>query len=403
MLDLPVSSARRLALCKAGLLKPEWTGLPRRATGTGQRARKAGLAIVKRFGYLQLDTVSIAGARSHAIVLMSRIDGFEPRLAEKLLQPGEPIFEYWGHEASWIPMELYPNFAFRREAFAHHPWWGDLIGQHPQVARDLVERIRSEGPLRSADMEGSSGQGWWDLKLSKRVATALWSSGELAISERRNFQRIYDLAERVIPEAIFHRRMAKDEALEALLLQALEGHGWATTSTLAQTWRLKNMQRVISSALDRLTEMGTIEACTLIRTDGALRRGWIRPADLELVGRLERVRPRRDRGVLLSPFDPVLWDRRRVEDLFGFHQVLEIFKPASQRRYGYYCLPVLAGADLVARFDLKADHRNGRLKVLSFHEEAGAKARASASTACSWALTRFATSLGLIPDEHNRR
>ena len=159
MESIPIREARRLALLRAGLLKPEWTSLPRRARGRGKQARKAAHRIIGRFGYLQLDTVSIAGARSHAIVLLSRLEGMEPSLGEELLQPGEPLFEYWGHEASWIPMELYPVFGFRRRAFRHHPWWGNIVGEHPKETRLLRRRIREEGPIRSLDMEGRGSRG----------------------------------------------------------------------------------------------------------------------------------------------------------------------------------------------------------------------------------------------------
>jgi uncharacterized protein YcaQ len=390
--------ARRLALARAGLLKPEWTGLPRRAAGRTLRARKAAHRIIRRFGYLQLDTVSIAGARSHAIVLLSRLDGFDHELAEELLRPAEPLFEYWGHEASWIPIELYPVFEFRRKAFCRHPWWGDLIGQHPQIADNLRRRIRDEGPLRSLDMEGSGSSGWWDLKLVKRVATALWSAGELAIRERRNFQRVYDLTERVIPEQWRRNDLSEPQAVEHLLLRALKGHGWASTGTLSQTWRLANQQQNIAVALNRLVEKDEILACALIGEDQKKHPGWIRPRDLELAARLKRVRPRADKGVLLSPFDPVLWDRRRVRQLFGFDQVLEIFKPAAQRKYGYYCLPVLAGDRLVARVDLKAAWKTKQLNVLAvLFEEANRKdtANAAAREAVRTALNRYAGALGL--------
>ena len=145
METLDLTQARRLALARAGLLKPEWTGMPRRATGLTRRARRAAHYVIARFGYLQLDTVAVAGARSHAIVLLSRLEGFDPALAEALLQPGEPLFEYWGHEACWLPIDLYPVFAFRRQDFQEHPWWGDLIGQHPRMAADLTRRIREAG------------------------------------------------------------------------------------------------------------------------------------------------------------------------------------------------------------------------------------------------------------------
>jgi uncharacterized protein YcaQ len=394
METISTRAARRLALARAGLLKPGWTGMPRCASGRGRKARSAAHAVIGRFGYLQLDTVSIAGARSHAIVPLSRIEGFDPTLAEELLQPGEPLFEYWGHEACWLPMELYPVFAFRREEFRHHPWWGDLIGQHPELADRLLRQIRDEGPLRSLDMEGRGSSGWWELKVAKKVATALWSSGELAIRERRNFQRTYDLAERVIPDELREHRVPKEEALEILLHRALGGHGWAATGTLAQTWRLRNRPGEIREALSRLEERGAIVPCALVLENGRTCTGWIRPEDLELAPRLDGVRPRRDRGVLLSPFDPLLWDRRRVDQLFGFHQVLEIFKPAARRIYGYYCLPVLAGEHLVARLDLKADRRTGRLLVLARHFE-GEPSSAS-HEAVSSALDRYAAAIELV-------
>ena len=400
METIGVRQARRLALARAGLLKPEWTGMPASAAGRGQRARRAAQAVIRRFGYLQLDTVAVAGARSHAIVLLSRLKRFTPSLAEELLRPGEPLFEYWGHEASWLPIELYPVFAFRRRAFRHHPWWGDLIGQHPQIADNLRRRVREEGPLRSLDMAGRTRSGWWDLKLAKRVATALWSSGEFAIRERRHFQRTYDLAERVIPLRWRKHSLPQPASIEALLLQALDGHGWATTTTLAQTWRLQKRRPAIEAALGRLKAAGKIVACALVTAEGRRRAGWLRRTDCDLITRLERVRPRRDQGVLLSPFDPVLWDRRRVKQLFDFDQILEIFKPAKQRIYGYYCLPVLAGEKLVARLDLKADRQAGRLNVRALHFEAGRVRRdipARDRRAAETALARYAEALSLRP------
>jgi uncharacterized protein YcaQ len=398
METLGIRSARRLALARAGLLKPEWTGLPRRAAGRGRRARSAAHRVIQRFGYLQLDTVSIAGARSHAIVLMSRLAGFDPALAEELLQPGEPLFEYWGHEASWLPIELYPVFEFRRKAFRHHPWWGDVIGEHPEVARRLRRRIEEEGPLRALDMEGAGSRGWWDLKVAKKVASALWSSGDLAIRERRKFQRTFDLAERVIPDSWRAQTVSAPDALEELLLYALKGHGWAATGTMTRTWRLRNWPKEIPAALKRLEEKESIMPCALISEGGKRSRGWIRPQDLELASRLESVRLRRDRGVLLSPFDPVLWDRARVKKLFSFEQICEIFKPAEQRKYGYYCLPVVAGEHLVARFDLKADRKTGRLDVLAAHyETAGGDSKAGQRDreAARFALARYAEAVDL--------
>jgi len=271
---LSTREARRLALARAGLLAPRWSGLPARARGATAPARRAAHAVIERFGYLQLDTVSIAGARSHALVLMSRLEGLDPALGEDLLRPGAPLFEYWGHEASWLPMSLYPHLAFRRRAFRRHPWWGDLLGQHPREADALLRRIRDEGPLRSADLEGSSG-GWWNLKLTRKLAVALWSSGALAVRARRRFRRTYDLAERVIPDA-WRRDGDEDEGVRALTRRALAGHGWATEATLAATWRLR--RGPVKAALRALADAGEVMPCALV---GGARPtpGWIRPAD----------------------------------------------------------------------------------------------------------------------------
>jgi len=126
--------------------------MPRRASGGAGRARAAAYRVLHRFGYLQLDSVSVAGARSHAIVLLSRIEGMDPMLAEELLKPGQPLFEYWGHEASWIPLDLYPCFGWRRRQYRRHPWWGDVLGDHGSLAAAVMDRITEAGPLRSSDL-----------------------------------------------------------------------------------------------------------------------------------------------------------------------------------------------------------------------------------------------------------
>ncbi len=401
MESIGLIEARRLALARAGFLAPGRTGFPTQARGAGARARDAAVEVVRRFGYLQLDTISIAGARSHGIVLLSRFPKMARTLPEELLTPGTALFEYWGHEACWLPMEMYPHFEFRRREFRSHPWWGNLVGKHPEIAKTVLGRIRDEGPLKTGDLEngGKRGKGFWELGITKRVADALWSSGELAIRERRNFQRTYDLAERVIPKDLRERSVDEAEALAALLLRALEGHGWATTGTLARTWRLRNRKPKLDAALRSLVKRNAIAPCELVAGKRRIA-GWIPQADLELAASLTKLRPRADRGVLLSPFDPLLWDRERVQLLFDFEAVLEIFKPAAKRKYGYYCLPVLAGDRLVARFDLKADRAAGNLRVLRarFEDSGHARPRSVADAeAARTALQRWATTLGLKP------
>ena len=391
--SISVAQARRLALSGAGLLAPRRLGLHERAGARPVRARERCHRIIEHFGYLQLDTVAVSGARTHSVVLASRLEGLDASLGETLLAPGAPLFEYWGHEASWLPLSLYPCFAWRRREYQVHPWWGDALQEHPEVARSLVRRIESEGPLRSLDLEGKSGGGWWNLKLTRRVAESLWLAGRLAVRERRSFQRSFDLVERVIPDEVRSRRVSTALAFDTLLLRALDGHGWASAGTLAATWRLVKRRNQIDDSLRRLQEMGRIRPCAL-RTEGRNVPGWIRAEDLERIPELGRLRPRRDRGVLLSPFDPLLWNRTRVQTLFDFEQRIEIYKPASQRRYGYYCLPVLAGDQLIGRVDLKARRAEGKLDVLSVHFES-ASPTPRERHALRGALERFAASVAL--------
>jgi len=328
-------------------------------------------------------------------VLHSRITGLDAGVPETLLRHAAPLFEYWGHEASWLPMELYPFFGFRRKENQTHPWWGDLIGEHPRQARAILRRIRDEGPLRSSDLGETAKAGWWNLSINKKLLSALWSRGDLAIRERSGFQRIYDLTERVIPRRWREQWIPRRDAIRELLLRALAATGWATTGTLAATWRFRNMKTEVDEALGRLEAEGKITACAI----GDLPRssGWIRPEDLELTAKLARARPRRDRGVLLSPFDPVLWAKRRTQQLFDFDHVMEIFKPPEKREYGYYCLPVLAGESIVARCDVKADRRAGRVNILSTHREPlrGGRTRASDDAAIRSAFRRHAAATQL--------
>ncbi|TFG38680.1 MAG: hypothetical protein E4H44_03485, partial [Candidatus Aminicenantes bacterium] len=217
MESLSTRQCRRLALARAGLLKPEWTGMPKTARGRGPSARRACLEIVRRFGYLQLDSIGVTGARTQGLVLMSRLDGLDPSLAEDLLQPGEPLFEHLGHEACWQPMEDWPLFAFRRRELRDAPRWGAFVADHRDVATEILRRIETEGPLRSLDFESGRFGGNWQLKIATFVASALWGTGELAIRERRSFQRVYDLAERVIPNQVRSQSMTFDQALPELI------------------------------------------------------------------------------------------------------------------------------------------------------------------------------------------
>jgi len=396
---IDIRDARRLALVAAGLLRPNLIGLPTSVSGAGLRAKKAAHALINHFGYLQLDTVSVAGARSHCIVLHSRWPRLDPSIGETLLTPEAPVFEYWGHEACWIPLDLYPHFEFRRVGFRNQPWAKRALAKNPGLDRELLERVRNEGAIRSLDLEGKGAGGWWGHKPAKRIAVLLWSTGELAIRERQNFQRTFDVAERVIPPAIRRRSgsLSLAQALPELLYRALAGHGWAQTGTLASTWRIRNRQKEVEAALATLCDQGRVVPCTL-QTNPRDQKGWIRTDHLGLLSKIRRLRIDPTDSRLLSPFDPLIWDRRRTLNLFGFDYTIEIFKPKVKRVFGYYSLPILAGEFLIGRTDLKADRRKGELRILSHHREdlrgLGLEPK-TAKAAESIALQRFADAMEL--------
>jgi len=392
---IDVRGARRLALARAGLLKPAMTGLPSRAAGRGAEARDAALEVVSRFGYLQLDSIGVTGARTPAIVLHSRLEGLDARVTDDMLGPGGPIYEYWGHAASWVPLDLYPCLAFRRRDFRSRSMWGDVAVENPGLAKAIMKRVRKEGPLRTSDLVVPVRMKGIRLNLARHVASALWSEGRLCIRERRKNQRVFDLPERVIPAEVRAARVPHREAMRILVRRSLAGHGWAELRTIVDTFRLSRRRKEVVGALRELTEIGEVVTCDLL-DQGERVPGWARVLDLDLAARLRRTRPRKDRGVLLSPFDPVLWDRARVRRLFGFDYTIEIYKPKATRTYGYYCLPVLAGERLTARVDLKADRKAGVVRVLSAHREPGLPGAADAA-ALAGALARFGRFVGLEP------
>ncbi len=378
--------ARRLALHCSGLLgNSNWPKTVKRSNHSVEAA-----AAVARMGYLQLDTIPISGARSHGLVLASRLPNYRAADAENLLGATDSLFEYWGHEVSWLPLSLYGALEFRRQEFHHLPWWSDMVKEHPQWVEEIMSRIEDEGPLCSRDFKGDVADGSWYSRPSRRVLAALWSSGELAVHNRIGFERHFDLTERVIPLKDCPA-LPEAEGVALLLESAAALHGWATPTTLCETYRLRRNRHAVAEALAMLFESGRLQLCDLVTQDGQRVAGTIRPEDLESAATLTGARG--PRGVLLSPFDPLVWDRKRAALLFGFEAIMEFFKPAAQRQYGYYCLPVLSGEHLVSRVDLRADRKGGTFEVLARHDVAAHAQRAAG--ALPVALARHEKAVGL--------
>jgi len=275
------------------------------------------------------------------------------------------LFEYWGHEASLMPVELHPLLRWRM-ARAHDEAWGGMrrvARERPELLRDVLEQVRERGPLAARDLAEKrprrSGP-WWDWSESKKAIELLFWSGEVTSARRRNFERLYDLPDRVLPRAVLDAPTpAEEDAQRALVRLAAIAMGVAAEPELRDYFRLP-----AAAIRPRVAEL--VEAGELVPVEVE---GWDRPGYLHRDARIPR---RVAARALLGPFDNLLWERGRVERLYGFRFRLEIYVPQPKRVYGYYVLPFLLGDRLVARADLKADRQAGLLRVHAVHQEAGA-------------------------------
>jgi uncharacterized protein len=339
---------------------------------------------IRRLSCVQLDSISTV-ERSHRIVLTSRLGVYPQGTESKLLGQGR-VFEYWAHEASLLPVEDFPLFRWRMRGQGHWNTHEVALREHPEVIEHVLDEIRSRGPLGSRHFDGGGGGGMWNWKPAKKVLDSLWDRGDLSIAGRQGFQRLYDLTERVIPRAVLDApEPSDDEAVRALVLRAVRGRGALTESGIAEHYRLPGRMATVRPHVEALVAEGLLRR---LRVDDGGPPVLV-PGELPLA---ETVSPG---ATLLSPFDNLLWDRPFAERVFGFNHIMEIYKPAPQRVYGYYVLPLLRGDRLVGRVDLKADRKAGVLRVLAFHREPRVRASAALEESFERALERLARAAGL--------
>jgi hypothetical protein len=338
---------------------------------------------IRTLSCVQLDSISTV-ERSHRIVLASRVGAYPREAVTQLLRKGR-VFEYWAHEACLVPVEDWP--LFRSVMSEHHPWRGDVIGQHPALAEDVRAAIRDRGPLASRDFDGSGPGGMWNWKPAKVMLEALWHRGELVIAGRvSGFQRLYDLAERVVPREVLEApELDEPTRLRELTLRAVRGRGALTEAGVVEHWRLAGGVARIRPHAEELVREGVLERVS-VEDEGA---PMLVPAGADP----DPLRP--TTAVLLSPFDNLLWDRRFVKRVFGFDHVIEVFKPAPQRRYGYYVLPFLWRDRIVGRADLKSERSEGALAVRALHLEPGVRQSGALDEALDRALDRLRRTIGL--------
>jgi hypothetical protein len=380
-LSLSLKQARRLALV---------------AQGFGGRqppaVAKAGhlLKIIERLGVLQIDSVN-ALVRSHYLPLFSRLGPYSQKLLEQAAWSAgrqRALFEYWGHEASLLPLQLHPLLRWRMRRAANGQGIYQQMARFGREQQDVIRRVlqavREQGALGAGSLstrEERAGP-WWDWSAEKHALEWLFAAGEVTVAGRRGFERLYDLPERVIPAAVLDQPTPDEaDAQRQLLLRSAQALGVATEKDLRDYFRLDPADS--RTRLAELLENGDLLAVQV--------QGWDKPA--YCAG--EPKPPRRvNASALLSPFDSLVWERARTERLFDFHYRLEIYTPAHKRVYGYYVLPFLHDERLVARVDLRAERAHGRLAVHALHEEKHGLDEAGC-VALAGELRRLADWLGL--------
>ena len=374
-MNLTSAAARALQLEAQGLLRP-----PR------SRATKAGvLAAIRRMGALQIDTIHVV-ARSPYFVLWSRLGDYRPEWLDQLLAEHR-LFEYWAHEACFLPIEDYALFRHRMLDPESMGWRHFFTDELRQLVPEVLRVVRERGSVRSVDFQKPNGKagGWWQWKGEKRVLENLFTAGELMIARRQNFQRVYDLRERVLPDWSDERLPPRDETERALVLKAVRALGVTQANWVADYFRMSRKHTL--AVVRALAEEGQLLRCAVT--------GWEQPAFVhpEQADALEaaaagKLKP--TYTTLLSPFDPIVWDRARAQAVFGFDYRLECYTPEPKRQYGYFVLPILRRGVLIGRLDAKARRANGVFEVKTLYLEDGLKGSAALAADVGAALASCA-------------
>ncbi|MFJ5139996.1 winged helix-turn-helix domain-containing protein [Streptomyces sp. NPDC088707] len=319
--ELSADDARRIALRAQGFL-----GAPDRRAGVR--------GVLRGLGQVQLDTISVL-ARSHELIPYARLGAVGRTTVEDAYWTGSHAFEYWSHAACVLPVEEWPHFAFRRRAYRGRPHWGHELsaGAYDKV----IDQLRAEGPRTATELGGAKNKGeWWDWSDTKIAVERALMYGEVVVVERRGWKRVYDLAERAIPQTLLHDDLDDTECVRRLVRQAGEALGVGTRADIADYHRLKGEQ------FDAVVEAAGLVPVTVA--------GWGKPAWADPAALATEPRGRH-RTTLLSPFDSLIWERPRTERIFGFTHRLEAYVPKQKRIHGYFAMPVLAGGRLVGRVD----------------------------------------------------
>ncbi len=376
--------ARRVFLARQGL-----------CNAPGRALDKSGLLqLIHDLGFVQVDSIQTV-ERAHHQILFSRNQTYRREHLTELVERDGALFENWTHDASILPSAffVYWKHRFRREEQAIIERWRKWRGEGFELGFDeTYERIVKGGAVRSRDVKAAEhvSGGWWNWHPSKTALEYLWRTGKLAIAGRENFQKVYDLVERVLPEQHREPEVSHDDFVDWACRSALERLGFATPGEIAAFWDLLSPAEVREWIA--ANHRGVGEVLVEPVDGGKPRASYCLDGFVDTIAQTPEA-PGRLR--VLSPFDPLLRDRNRTERLFGFFYRIEVFVPEPRREYGYYVFPLLEGDRLVGRIDMKADRRAGRLNVRRLWLEPGARASAGRMEKLEAELARIARFTGV--------
>lgn len=340
---------RRLALSAQGLLQSQ-------PFGSGLAgARKA----INHIGYVQLDTISVV-ERAHHHVFHSRVPKFKPAMTNQMLLNGD-IFEYWAHAAAFLPIADFRfSLPYKHAIKSGQTHWYKT--RDKKLMRELLTRIRSDGPLRSRDVETNIKKraGWWDWKPAKKALEQMYMEGDLMVCNREGFQKTYDLTERVLPSRVNIQMPSMEEFAAHIVEQQLHCHGFASLKGLTYLRRNTELRKSVKALVNERLAQRTLEQAQTSSGEVFI---------LE-IGALERPLPRlNNRLLILSPFDNSVIQRERLKALFQYDYQIECYVPAAKRKYGYFCLPLLYRNEFIGRMDCKAHRKTSLLEIKSLHLE----------------------------------
>ncbi len=322
------------------------------------KGKKGVLDVIEKLGYIQVDTISVV-ERAHHHTLWTRLPDYKSKFLDELQSKDRKIFEYWGHAASYLPISDYRFYLHRMRSLQmpYSEWGKEMLRNHGDKMQPVLDRIRTEGPLASKDFEAPKDApkgAWWDWRPDKVALELLFWKGELMVKERKGFQRIYDLAERVLPPDIDTTLPTDMEQGRFFILRALNSYGVASEKDIHEHIQNRHKKQ-ITTALKAMLKSGEVSVIEIESLDK--KNFYILEEKREQLCGLEPLKKRNRKLYILSPFDNLVILRNRIKELFDFDYTIECYVPQAKRKYGYFSLPVLWGDRLIARMDCKAERK----------------------------------------------